>query len=185
MKFNKLLILILTISLSFSCSKDDKPESSGELIFDNQSYDLNNGYIYHNPSLDYNIFAIHLSNDKTTFTENGRSFGKNSKTTIDLLFINENKLDNEISNYYQLNYNYITNENLENEPPFLTNAVVNLNLNKENSEWNANPKIVLWKDGSATIEKINKEYKITFTLNSENKVIIGSYIGSLEKVESF
>lgn len=179
----KTIILAITISLSLSCSKDDNQTKAGEIIFENNSYELNHGYINFIDSTDYYSTGIHLTNDNTTFTKNGRKFGKNSKTTIDLILFSGS--DNDINNIYPLHYSSISNETLENQPPYLVACSINFNLNQKNGDWKTNPRIFNWNDGSATIENINGEYIITFTLKNENNTITGNYKGPLERVDYF
>ena len=183
MKFYKALLLI-TISFTLSCSKDDQISKKGEITFDNQSYELNNGYINFRSTSDYKFFGIHLSNDITTFGDDGRVLGKDSKTTVDLMFVRENNSDNEVT-FYPLRFNHNTGVVLEEAPPYLTIGAVNFNLYQENEDWVANPRIHTWDDGSATFENINGEYKITFHLVKGNTVITGNYKGPLEEVEIF
>ncbi|WP_026838862.1 hypothetical protein [Gillisia sp. JM1] len=185
MKFYTSLLLLSSIFIIISCSKDDPELNRGEIIFENNSYELNKGYINFRGDPDFNMFGIHLSNDNTTFTENGKEFGKNSTTTIDLIFFNEKDSISEINNYYPLRYSSITDEILTTEAQYLIGSAINFNLSQKDGNWNANPRIYNWNDGSATIENISGIYKISFILEYEGNIITGNYIGSLETVEYF
>lgn len=183
MKYYKYLLL-LTISLSISCSKDDQISKKGEIIFENQNYEINNGYINFRSTTDLNIYDIHLSNDNTIFNKEGKVFGTNSKTTLDLIFVSEKNSENEVT-FYPLRYSNISGNVLKNAPPYLLTAVVDFNLKQENGNWTGNPRIHTWEDGSATLENINGEYKITFHLSNGNTEISGNYYGPLEVVPIF
>ena len=143
----KTLILVFTISLFLSCSKDDNPKKAGEIIFENQSYELNNGYINFVDSTDFNSFGIHLTNDNTTFTKNGREFGKNSKTNIDLIVFSGS--DSDITNVYPMRYKSTSNELLTKEAPYLVACSINFNLDQKNGEWKSNSAKALCASGKS------------------------------------
>lgn len=127
MKILKLLIISAVLILMNSCTKEDSKISNGFVIFEDNNYELNYGYIEKIQLLQGSQLRIHLSDKKIPFVNGAWENVEPRDNYIVLIIHNPHSDFQKISDYYPLS---IGNNDIKisDRIPFLVSSAVTFEI---------------------------------------------------------